>query len=257
MTRTLFTADTTFYVDPVNGSDFNDGSSGSKWKTIQYSMGKVAKDYDYQGFTPFTQLTTGTYNETLEFPCDYLSGTNTPTASCPTILGDTANTGNYIIDGGGSIAVFGSNNMPWKLKGVKVQSPHGIAIEMDERGSVFLEGVEFGAADIHCHSILDSVFKFCNSGYKISAGALVHWNANPFSKIIMQPGYTVTLANTPDFSVAFAQVGKNGYIEASSISTSGPATGKRYAVDKTGYLGLGTTVLPGNAAGTNNGGYLG
>lgn len=58
--RTLLTSATTFNVDPVNGSDANDGLT-APWQTIQHALTTLQSSYDLGGYAVTVACAPGTY----------------------------------------------------------------------------------------------------------------------------------------------------------------------------------------------------
>ena len=89
------------------------------------------------------------------------------------------------------------------------------------------------------------------TNYTISGGAIAHWQSNPFGWI-QCGGRTITLTGTPAFSSNFATA-LFGYMNVSTCTFSGSATGVRYSATLNGIIntgGGGATYLPGNSAGS-------
>ena len=123
----------------------------------------------------------------------------------------------------------------------------GIRVEVE------FQNVDFGgiAAGSRQISASDNAFVEATGNYSISGSAANHCYAI-LGGYINTAGRTVTIANTPAYSAAYAEARRMGRINAPNMTFSGTgATGPRYTAQENSliYIGTGsTTYFPGNAA---------
>lgn len=250
--RELLTANRTYYVDPVNGSDSNDGLSsgtGHAFQTIAKAI-DAACVLDLSIYNVTIQLSAGTYTTQIVAKSFIGSGKIT-------IKGDSTTPGNVLIStSGGEIAAILVDGVQgtWVFDGLKITAtgtslPHGIYAL--RASSVEFKNLDFGTTT-NAQIRTSYGGKITATGpYKISGSASYH-AASVFGGGIILQSQTITLTGTPAFSVAFAIAQLTGFITAYSATFSGSATGPRYFFALGGLVhvgGAGTTFLPGNAAG--------
>ncbi|WP_238385539.1 hypothetical protein [Acidovorax sp. SD340] len=255
--REKLTAARTYYVR-TDGSDSNTGlanTSGSAFLTIQKAIDTVAA------------LDLGIYDVTTR-----CTGAFTAGATLKTLVG----AGKHIIRGaaddtttmtvtvaGGHCFYFGDSGFSgaYQLQYMKLSTTtSGNCISgAGGGGIVFFGNNDFGpCAGAHIQASQGQLVRAMGA-YTISGGAAVHAGAYD-TGLCRLSNFAVTITGTPNFSSAFAVVGRAGVLLAYGASYSGSATGVRYSADSNGVIGTaaGDTFLPGNAAGTktNGGQYV-
>ncbi len=92
------------------------------------------------------------------------------------------------------------------------------------------------------------------SNYTITGGSSLHLYAVSSGQIIISPGITVTVNNTPSFSSFFAAADLGGTLTVASVTFSGSATGTKWFQGRNALIWAGganlNTLFPGNVNGT-------
>jgi hypothetical protein len=247
----MSSTDKTLYVRD-DGNDANDGltdTAGGAFLTWQAAIDFVAS-IDFNGFTVTIRCDQAgpvSFTGVMVIPAmvgqkdteDFL------------IQGDTTTPANCIINS--STTCITIQNARCKITGFKLQSSAGNAITATGIGCEFLGGVfDFGVVS-STHILVSSMARVqMQSSYSISGNASAHIvsAANAF---FSTSTITVTVGASLTFG-AFAQVGGQGYLGASSITFSTTvATGGRALGSSNGFILTGSgaqTWFPGNANGT-------
>ena len=85
------------------------------------------------------------------------------------------------------------------------------------------------------------------SNYAVSGGGTAHFEVT-YGAQFVSPTFTVTITNTPSFSLAWAFLSVLGSAQVHGMTFSGSATGSRYSINNGSVLftnGAGTSYLPG------------
>lgn len=245
--REVLSADRTYYVR-TDGSDSNDGltdSSGGAFLTIQHALDEIAK-LDCSVYNVAVEVGNGTYVEDIILP-------NLLGSGILTITGDTTTPSNVVIDGGFAKSVAGT---VVRIEGFKFEltsGTAGVAIDIDSSASVQVLNVDMGGGG-YAHHFRAQGGGFINilSDYTISGGCSSHYNLVN-SGAVQCTNNTITVSNTPDFSLAFCFSRLGGsFLGNSSNSYSGSATGREYNVQYNGavYTGVsGAGYFPGDLSG--------
>lgn len=255
--RPQLTAARTYYVR-TDGSDSNDGltnSAGGAFLTIQKAV-DVASALDLSVYDVTIQLAAGTYNITSGIALRSIVGSGKII-----IVGDETTPSNVVIarSGAGTVndasiyakAVKGITS----IRGVKLTSTAtGTVIALLSSGGSYLEfqKVDFGGGFTQQVRGADGGTIEATGNYTISSGAGAHMYASTLGSLRIQ-SITITLSGTPAFSSFFASAVVAGAINASSLTFSGTATGKRYDVSLNGVVntnGGGASYFPGSTAGS-------
>ena len=244
---------TTLYVR-TDGSDANDGSANTAAKAFLTPAAAIA-----YGLSRFS-LVGGTLNIVLGLPGTYPApGVIPATVGTLAIIGDPANPASYILNGSTGVSpLFVQGNV--NVVGARVTNNAVGFGTCTASANGFLT-----ISNVQVNTTVSAPAHFAagNTGIvAIEAGCSVLTGAtNCMSAVTsgnIQLGASLTLANTPGFTGAFAVASSNGSIGVSGgVSFLGTgAVGSRYAVSLNGSIGTnggGTNFFPGNAAGTNDG----
>lgn len=249
--KEVLTASRTYYVR-TDGSDSNNGltnAAGGAFLTIQRAV-NVATTLDLNGFTLTIQVADGTYTGgvTLKNVLGFAG------AGSLIIRGNNATPANVLISTT-SVGCFTANgtNVIWDILDLKMQTATGGAcLQAQSGGAIRYGNVNFGAcANVHIGAFENGSVS-CIGNYAISGGALTHFYGS-YMGLVRATSRSITITNTPAFSLAFAFSDLSGLVAADAMTFSGSATGPRYYVATGGQVatgGGGTSYLPGNAAGT-------
>lgn len=251
--RELLTADRIYYVR-TDGSDSNDGltnSSGGAFATIQKAIDVASQTLDTGIYDVYAKLgNTGTFTE---------------------------NVVGYNLVGGGKFIIEGDTSTPtntkWKASTGVVFTARNLyttyvikALEMSDASAatdgvfaangsyVQVENVYFAGGFSRDMFMIEGAMIEITANYNVTGSSAVHINAQ--DAIFRMQGFTLTLTGTPAFSTAFAVCSRSATLIIRGDTFTGSATGKRYDVTLNGVIdtnGAGSTYLPGNSAGTNDG----
>jgi hypothetical protein len=253
-TRTLLTANTTFYVS-TSGSDSNNGlTSGTPWQTIQHAWTTIQKTYDLDGYTVTIQLEDGTY-ATSNTLSGWMVGQFSP--SQIVINGDSVTPSNVLISPSSGDA-FQLEYGGCTFQNMKVQSSAGNCFNATQQGNLVTGvGIVLGTCSgSHFLASATGAMLNINNNYTIAGSAATHWVAQAAgASIVVASGLTITLTGTPAFSLAFAEATLLGliFLQSTPPTFSGSATGPRYLASINGVIatqGSGSTYLPGSTSGS-------
>lgn len=255
--REVLTANRIYYVR-TDGSDSNDGladNSGGAFLTIQKAV-DVAKGLDVPAaYTVSVLVRAGTYTAGVNIDGPLVGG------GTLAISGDTTTPGNVILNATSDDGFFLTNNARATIRGFKLTTTTSGACLKANLGAYLLYGnIEFGACAASHVDLGTDATGYCAFACAISAGAVSHFHTGAPSTLITN-AVTITITGTPAFSSYFAGTA-GGYQVLSSLTFSGPATGKRFLAHKNGTIDVGTTsltFLPGDVDGTTESGgkYVG
>lgn len=255
------TANLTLYVRP-DGNDANDGSANTAaaaFQTIQAAFNYARRKYILSGYTLTIKLgTAGTY-----------PGLAAKDFSGTVILeGDIAAPQNYIITNQSAIvSPIDCRINTLTVRGVKLAMASVAASRnvLCQTGSIVLDTVVFSSAGA---ARTDTFHLRAGPGGYIAVRGQCSVDVGARQFIIAFSGScvevssqdatcTLTLVGVPAFA-SFAQSGESATQYYQNVTFVGTATGLRYNVASGGSIityGAGASFLPGNAAGTNGGGY--
>lgn len=245
------TTNTTWYVNPLTGSDTNSGLSPIvPFQTIVGAYAKICSTYLFQGFSGTLQLAAGTY------PATTLSGNPIGIAGSFNITGDTTTPTNCVLSTAvnGASAFLASAAASINLAGVQIKSTGtgGNGLVANTGGLLFFSSCDFGACT-NAQIFAAEAGTIVGTGNFTVSGAAARSISAGFSASISIQNVTITITGTPAFSVAFAEAVYTGTLIATSITFSGSATGPRYNVAANGVIntnGGGATYFPGNSGGS-------
>jgi hypothetical protein len=253
--REPLAANRTYYVR-ADGSDSNDGlsnASGGAFLTIQKAVDAVA-GLDTAGFNVIIQIADGTYAGavTLKNVVGFsaagnlvIQGNNTTPAN---VLVNVSSAYAFLADGISTI---------WDIKDLKLQNSSGYGMSARSGARVRFRNINFGAcagaAHIQASGPGSTVTALSN--YAVSGGGTAHFEVT-YGAQFVSPTFTVTITNTPSFSLAWVFLSVLGSAHVHGMTFSGSATGARYSINNGSVLftnGAGTSYMPGSAsgAGTN------
>ena len=255
--REKLSATRTYYVR-TDGSDSNDGlsnTSGGAFLTIQKAV-DVASTLDLSTYDVTIQLAAGTYAITSGIALRSIVGSGKII-----IVGDETTPSNVVIARSGTGTVNDGNFYAKAVKGITsirgvklTSTASGTVVGLLASGGSYMEfqKVDFGSGFTQQIRAADGGTLEATGNYTISAGAGAHMYASTLGSLRIQ-SVTITLSGTPAFGSFFASAVVAGAINASSLTFSGTATGKRYDASLNGIIntnGGGASYFPGNTAGT-------
>jgi hypothetical protein len=244
--RELLTADRTYYV-ATTGSDSNDGlSSGAPFLTIQKAVDVVSGTLDLGAYNVAIQLADGTYTTSVTLKS--VVGSRTVT-----IQGNSSTPANVVISTTSANCITSSRvSGAWVVKDMKLTTTtSGSCLFVDYNSVVSINNVDFGTCALFHLNLAYGGVVIGSGNYAITGNAMIH--AYTFGGTYSVGSITITISNTPAFSLAFAYSNLSGPIRAAVLTFSGSATGKRYIAASNSVIftnGAGATYLPGNVAGT-------
>lgn len=243
----FLSGDIDFYVS-TTGSDSNDGlSSATPFLTIQKAVDTIRTKYLLCGYLVTINIEDGLYVENV----------------------------NVANIAGGGIRFSGSTSVIWrgattawllsvgKCSSVRISgitfgggSPVSDGLLAADGARLTLDGGSVFAAMASFHLVAArSGVLVLGGNYSITGGAGSHIGSFDSSSVVYGGTINVTLTGVPAFN-SFVDCGRASAInagDAPSISFTGAATGKRYGVYSCAAIwtnGKGTSLFPGNAAGT-------
>lgn len=249
MARTLITAPTTWYVDGVNGSDANDGSTPAlAFKTIQYGLDKLTAENDFAA-TPTLQLLP---NQPPGVPTVYRERVNlnrwVGSAMVFRVIGDPTSNASVIVapQNDNSIVSSHTAGSTWQLESFMIQaSPGYYGLISDWGADVCLLSMNFGGCGIaHMLAEFDGRIEMLwdaatQGNYIISGSAQTHIQSSARG-LFTYGKNTVTFQNNPSFS-QFASVTLWGMSNCANLLGS---SGARNIPTKYYYDGTGQLVSP-------------
>ena len=247
--RIKLSTNTSYYV-ATTGNDFNAGTSGSPWLTIQHAINYLQTNVDLAGLTATINVADGTYTGGASVIAPFTGG------GLVQLVGNVTTPGNCIISTTSAPGILVENSA-LTVSGFKLQTTtSGNCLQAGLGGLIFINGaMNFaGCAGIH---LLAQETGYINitSNYTVSGSANNHWYGE--TGRLNCVSQTVTLTGTPAFSSAFALVADCGVIVCNADTFTGSATGVRYIATSNGVINTGaggSTYLPGNSGGSTSAG---
>lgn len=225
MSRTLISIPTTWYVDNVNGSDANDGSTPAlAFKTIQHGLDTLTAQHDFAG-TPTLQLLA---NQPAGTPTVYRERVNlnrwVGSAMVFRVIGDVTNNAAVIVAPQNDHSIISShtNGCPWQLESFMIQSSPGYyGLISDWGADVCVLDMNFGGCGI-AHMFAEFGGKIevlwdarTNGNYVISGGAGQHMQASCMGLITLGLN-SIIFQNNPTIN-CFASGGFGGFVSLMNL----------------------------------------
>jgi hypothetical protein len=261
------TGNTTFYVDPVNGTDspaHGQSAGAGAWRSLQYAADYLVQQVDLAGFQATVQCSTpGTYQT---FAMSGLCvGSQSP--SSVVFRGDTTTpTSCTIVAPANTSAVAGLDNAQFTIEGFHLSTPsttNGPCLGANYNSIVYFQNIDFGAAgSSHVSTSWGGSQIWAIGPYSISGAAPMHWDAGASTLISILPQPSAFSCNITaaglNFSASFmrADLLSSIFVPPSTFSFTGQAasvTGTRYAVVNNSVAAITTgdaNFFPGSVAGT-------
>ena len=246
--------DLTVYVR-ADGNDNNTGlenNAAGAFRQVQAALNAVSR-YILSGYVAYIQVSDGTY--------DSFVARNTGGSDIK-IVGNVANPGNVIINGGTLDAVRAINNSTISIQGMRINAPAAgkACILAFDRSNVVFSDIVFGAAGLaHIYASSSALVRAIGN-YSIAAAAQNHILSGTTS-VVEISGRTATITGAMAFT-QFVQA-NNGTILAASAGFpgAGSVTGSRYLSQVVGVIytaGGGANFFAGSTAGSvaTNGIYI-
>jgi hypothetical protein len=247
MSRTVLTDDLYLYVNQSVGNDANAGdsnASGHALATIYRAIVIAARDHDFAWKNVRIRVYTGDYAENLQMP-DYIGGHGQDHYQVVIEGHPDVDPYGVKIKPSTGVTLLSKSTCEWTFRNLWIENSGGVAVEVEVGGKISLDGVRFGAANLHVQSLFTgSVVEFLNNtggagGWSIAGDALVHGYAAHNGQIIVQPGAacnifgTRTIAN--DTGLGFFWVDQYGMVNIPSLSFSGSGfTGRKFNTNSGG-----------------------
>lgn len=252
--RIRLSGNANYYVSNAGNDGTGDGSVGNPWATLQYAVSYVIGRIDTGGWGVTINAANGTY-------APFSMGQPLTGGGALNIVGNAATPSSCVISTStnGQSCVTAAFGGLININGFKVTATGtgGIGLNVYQGGQINVigGGVEFGACTANHISALNpsSLIGVSCSAYKISGAAAIHISCGFLAQIISTAAATITITGTPAFSSQFAYSFDNALIDFGSVTFSGSATGKRFAVANNATIntsGGGASYFPGSIAGT-------
>lgn len=248
--KEILTSNRTYYVSTTGSDTTGDGSSGNAWLTIQHAIDYCSAMLDLDKYALTIDVGDGTYAENVV--ARTMSGSGTVT-----ILGDTSNPSNVIINAPLNCFVASYCYTPYYLKGFEFRSSGSNRVAVSASNATSLIQVEdcyFNSPNF-IYGVLVQNFSNVKLVRPKLTGALTAFLRVQNARI--QCDSTVlTLTGTVSFSSAGVLCTEMGNVLMTSFTFTGSATGKRYSLSQLSLIRTGSggssTYLPGDVAGTVN-----
>ncbi|MFB6419899.1 hypothetical protein [Bradyrhizobium tunisiense] len=265
--RWRLTGAVSFYVDPVNGLDTNDGlaAASGAFQTLTGAYETICKSTDFAGQTVTMQLANGTYTSGLNSTLGPLNSSYGGFI----INGNATTPDNVLVSVGATGACFswfqtGSQAVVVWIKNLKMQSTGADLIRAQAAGTyIRVSNVNFGSAGsggVHMRAYNFGEIDAFNDSYKITGGGGCHYATNG-NGIIGVQNQIVNITGPMTFTSAFAVAdGGQVLVQGDTYNVTGTITGTRYIARNLGLIdtaGGGASYFPGTVAGaaTANGYY--
>lgn len=220
-TRQKLASNATFFVDVTLGLDTNAGLSagaGNAWRTIQHAVDYISKNIDLGGFSVTVQLADGTYPENVNLTA--VLGLSRLGQAAAIIQGNAATNSTVIVQpvAGGAFAAVG-NFSGWTLKNLKIVAPT-TGVNADYDSCVYLDGVSFGACNIHVQATNVGAFiEFINNPYSVVGNCAGHAHAVNEALILWQASATCSFpSGNPAVSAYWLNPTAGGIIDCSAAA---------------------------------------
>ena len=248
--RWKWSASTTFYVNPVTGSDSNDGLSlgGNEFATINNALSVLYKLIDCNGWAPVISIADGAYTEQL-----HLNG-NLVGANQATIIGNVSNPSNvnwYIQDN--QVCITATNGANIVIKGISFSSSGlgSIGLQAETAGIIAFGFCQFGAFDNgYQMAIHHAGCMLSTDTYMISGSAAAHIIIESLG-VFTSTAQNITINENISFSEAFL-INISGYFEIENtinFNGTGSVAGQIYDCRLNSVSIFNGTTLPGNTVG--------
>ena len=250
----------TFYVDPINGNDNNDGlaTGTGAFLTIQAAVNNLSKNVDLIKSGAVIQLADGQHNVGGGVDLTYPDAVGFAVSS---IQGNLSSPDNVLVvcSPGGSCFFARDGVASWNLNGMQLKTTgNGSQLLSVSQFSVVdcgaLAPVNFNSAPGGSH-IVASTFGAINmlGNYSVYGGSGAHINCSNCG-YINYGSFTVTGASSLTFGT-FALCNNCGIINAGGVPMSfsgfGAVTGTKYIVGTNGVISSSGTNYPGNTGGSS------
>ena len=251
--RSAATGPITYHVDPVLGSDLNDGlvAGTGAFATLGAAMGVICRT-DALGHDVVIQLADGVHTLSAPITIDH----PLPGIRDVVICGNAADKTAVTLTGAQDLFLLESCRVRLRDLGMTSTGSDAFLVVAHHGAQVVLDTVVFGAAG-KGHMDLEDGSVYVHGPCELVGDVQFHARLELSARLsINQAAYTLT--GTPDFSGMFIKCGEASVARVRDTTFTGAATGQRYFVYENAMLSTGNageSFLPGDAAGvTNQGG---
>jgi hypothetical protein len=266
------TGDTTFYVDPVNGTDSPaHGQAAGAWRSFQYAANYLVQQVDLAGHQALVQgASPGTYQPFVM--AGLCVGSQSPNSVV--FRGDVTTPGNCtIVAPAQTLAVAGIDNAQFTIEGFHLSTPNttnGPCLGATNNSIVYFQNIDFGAAaSSHVSTSWGGAQLWAIGGYSISGAAPAHWYAGAGTLIAVQQmpaggsfACNITAAGLAFSNFALCDLLSQMFVPPSSFSftgQTGSVTGTRYISRNNSVMAITTgdvNFFPGSVAGVTSAGGI-
>lgn len=243
--RRKLTANLDYWVSAA-GSDSNNGLSAlTPFLTIQKAIDTLYK-LDLNGFQVKIRVADGTYTTPVNMGAALVG------EGSVVIEGNVTTPANVEITVTNGNCITVNNGAKLTVQGVALSTITAGNGVVCSGGRVHLTAIRFRTT-VNWHMHADSGGKITLGTYTISGPAQVHLHTGDCGQIEYLGSGTVTIINTPNFSVSFANAINCSVISVFLVTFSGAATGVRFFVGQNASIytfGQLDTYLPGNSGGS-------
>lgn len=251
--REILTANRTYYVR-TDGNNSNTGlanTAAGAFLTIQKAI-DVAASIDCSIYNITIQVADGTYVSNT-ITCKNIIGSGDVT-----IVGNTSNPDNCIIDGGFSKTSPGTKYLIQGFKLIKSSGNHVIAINATNSAQLVVGYINFGVGFTHHIYSTASASVLIFTNYTISGSAANHIFCSNGASVSIEGNKAITLVGSLTFNIfCFCLI--TGIFIGSGNTFTGTCTGTRYVADSNAVIytsGGGANYFPGSTDGTTATGGL-
>jgi hypothetical protein len=259
-TRQRLTGPLNLYVNGTTGNDTNNGLTPSTtFATPQAAWNYILQRLDVGGQSITVNMADGSY------PALFCIGSPVGAAegSAVSFIGDTVSPSSVVISNPNGIAVYAALGAYVGLQGVRIQAggtggdynANGTGLVANTGGYIGISNVDFGTCT-GSHMVAQGGGAISTGGapYSISGNAQAHCCAAFSGGGMSLADSTVTLYNTPTFSIGFAFASSCGTMNVWSMHFNGGAHGPRYFAETNGIIscnvGNPNAYFPGDVNGT-------
>lgn len=231
-------------------------SGGGDFAGFGQALSFLSRSLDLALYSVVFKVGCGSYPENLILP-SYLGANNSGYGQV-IFTADCADPTQVKLNPSAGVAIFSASNpFAYIFQNMWLECPAGIVAEADSGGTIAIDGVTLGPAQIHAQSLFTgSRIVFINNtsgagGYTVAGDVLAHWST-VHGDIINQPNLKTTFSGTRTIGTLY-QVGIAGFANIAGSIYAGSFTGKKYSVDTNSSIyangGNPNTMIPGTING--------
>ncbi len=260
--RETLTANRTYYVNNISGSDTNDGlTAGTAFGTIQKAVDLIKNTIEPGSFTSTIQVADSATPYAGAVCIDVrkviIQGNDTDpnlvkidtiTVYSGTGIGFQVDENSNIIVSGFSFVALSNTTLP--IRFLQVTRSSNLTVKKVKFGDIPLSSPQ----RMHAAAELTSFISF-ETDYEIAGGAQYHIFCSTGSYVrhlVVTGNITVTLTATPGFTTFIVVILQSRYVRSNGITFIGSATGQTYSVTQQSIIVALPGVFPGSTSGNSD-----